>query len=81
MCTLYSWAYADRVYSFVQLGPNPSVGADILRLIPQPCRKFFLNSTPNIARNDSLSSDVIALPVTTEEKVPTNPKLWVLAFC
>ena len=77
MCTLYSWAYADRVYSFVQLGPNPSVGADILRLIPQPC----LNSTLNIARNDSLSTDVIALPVTTEEKVPTNPKLWVLAFC
>jgi hypothetical protein len=44
MCTLHtnSWASADRLYSFVQLGPSLIVGADILRLLPRLCRKFFL---------------------------------------
>jgi hypothetical protein len=49
MCTLHTnnWASADRVYRFVLLGPSLIVGADILRLLPQPCRKFSLRTKPN----------------------------------
>ena len=43
MFTLYSGVHtADRVYSFVQLGPNPVFGANILCVVTATVSQFLL---------------------------------------
>ena len=55
MCTLYS-GHMQTVYSFVQLGPNPFVGADILHLLLRPCLKCFVCHNDNRPTSISLQT-------------------------